>query len=165
MSGARADRPTIRPVVLQRVLLGALAATQTVIGGWALIAPGAFYSGFPAAGHAWVALLPPYNEHLVRDVGALSLALAVLLGTAVVVPSRLLVRTAVAAFAVYSVPHTVFHGLHLEGFSRLDAAAQMGGFTVQVLASGVALWATAGGGRPRRHDSNDPSATVSRQPS
>jgi hypothetical protein len=41
------------------------------------VAPAGFFSRFPFAGHAWVALLPPYNEHLVRDVGALSLALIV----------------------------------------------------------------------------------------
>ena len=99
-----------------RVGLAVLAATQVIIGGWALVAPAGFYGGFPSAGHAWVALLPPYNEHLVRDVGALSLALAVILVGAAIWPQRLLVRLAILAFAVYAVPHTIFHALHLEGF-------------------------------------------------
>jgi hypothetical protein len=59
--------------------LGGLAISQTMLGLWALLAPAGFYRHFPAAGHARVALLPPYNEHLVRDVGALSLSLTVLL--------------------------------------------------------------------------------------
>jgi hypothetical protein len=113
-----------------------LAVTQAVVGFWALFAPRSFYDGFPAAGHAWVALLPPYNEHLVRDVGGLSVALTVLLGAAAVTVERTLVRVAVAAFAVYTLPHAVFHGLHLDGFSVADAAAQTAGFALQL---GIAL--------------------------
>jgi hypothetical protein len=132
---------------IARLTLGGLALAQGAIGVWALLGPGPFYATFPTAGHAWVALLPPYNEHLVRDVGALSLALTVLLATAAVVPSRLLVRTAVAAFAIYAVPHTLFHGRHLEGFSDTDALAQMSGFAVQLLTAAVALWAVAADSR------------------
>ncbi len=130
-----AGSPTIR------ICLGVLTLVQTVIGLWALIAPAAFYSGFPAAGHAWVAMLPPYNEHLVRDVGALSLALAVLLAAALVSAERRLVIVAVSAYSVYALPHTAFHGLHLEGFSRFDAAAQMAGFAFQLLLVAGVLWA------------------------
>jgi hypothetical protein len=43
-----------------------LAAPQLVVGAWALADPAGFFDGFPAAGHAWVRLLPPYNEHLTR---------------------------------------------------------------------------------------------------
>lgn len=125
-----------RSPVLIRTGLVLLAASQAVVGVWALLGPRSFYDGFPAAGHAWVALLPPFNEHLVRDVGGLSLALTVLLGTAAVIVDRTLVRVALAAFAVYLLPHTVFHGLHLHGFSAADAAAQMAGFSVQL---GIAL--------------------------
>ena len=35
-----------------------------------------FYDDFPGLGRSWVAADGPYNEHLVRDVGALNLALA-----------------------------------------------------------------------------------------
>lgn len=125
-----------RSRLLIRTGLMVLTASQAVVGGWALLGPRSFFDGFPATGHAWVALLPPYNEHLVRDVGGLSLALAVLLGTAAVIVDRTLVRVALAAFAVYLLPHTVFHGLHLHGFSAVDAAAQMAGFSVQL---GIAL--------------------------
>lgn len=109
-----------------------LALTQVVVGAWALVAPRAFFDGFPAAGHAWVALLPPYNEHLVRDVGGLSLALTVLLGTAATTLDVRLVRVTLAAFLVYTVPHAVFHSAHLHGFTVTDAVAQTGGFVLQV---------------------------------
>ena len=145
------NRPGDRLVGPRRVVaaasLGVLAVAQAVVGVWALAAPQSFYARFPASGHAWVALLPPYNEHLVRDVGALSLAVTVLLAVAAVVPTRLLIRTAAVAFAVYAVPHTVFHAFHLEGFSSVDAIAQTAGFLLQLAAVGVALATTAGPGR------------------
>ena len=40
------------------------------------VAPKSFYEDFPGAGRVWVAVDGPYNEHLVRDVGSLNLALA-----------------------------------------------------------------------------------------
>jgi hypothetical protein len=67
-----------------RAGLGILAVVQGVVGVWALLAPASFYARFPVSGHAWVAQLPPYNEHLVRDFGALNLALAVPLAAAAV---------------------------------------------------------------------------------
>ncbi|HYP46342.1 MAG TPA: hypothetical protein VEQ66_14220 [Propionibacteriaceae bacterium] len=124
------------------ITLGALAISQAVVGVWALLAPGSFYQSFPAAGHAWVALLPPYNEHLVRDVGALSLSVTVLLTAAAVVPTPSLIRVAVTAYTVYAIPHTVFHGLHLEGFPDIDAVAQMTGFAIQLVAATLALLTT-----------------------
>jgi drug/metabolite transporter (DMT)-like permease len=85
-------------------------------------------------------LLPPYNEHLIRDVGSLSLALAVVLGAATLTGQRLLSGVAVGAFAVYAVPHTIFHSFHLEGFRTADAVAQTVGFVLQLLAAGVVAW-------------------------
>ena len=125
--------------------VGLLAVTQAAIGVWALVAPGSFYGRFPAAGHAWVALLPPFNEHLVRDVGALSLALAVVLVVAAGSGRSLPIRTAAAAFAVYAVPHTIFHAQHLQGFSAADATAQMVGFGLQLALVATALVCTFGG--------------------
>jgi hypothetical protein len=126
-----------------RVALGILAASQAVVGVWALLAPVSFYASFPLAGHGWVLLLPPYNEHLIRDVGEFSLALTVVLSTAAATGQRLLSVVAICALAVYAVPHAVYHALHLEGFSTADAAAQMVGIGLQLLLVGVVgslLW-------------------------
>ena len=135
-------RLTGRRRVVATGTLGALALSQAVVGLWALLAPRHFFDAFPAAGHAWVALLPPYNEHLVRDVGALSCALLVVLVAAAVSARPALVRTAALAFVVYAVPHTLFHGLHLEHFGHDDAMMQMLGFAGQLVLAGLASAAT-----------------------
>ncbi|HZA72106.1 MAG TPA: hypothetical protein VE476_04275, partial [Propionibacteriaceae bacterium] len=49
---------------------------------------------------------------------------------------------ALAAFAVYAVPHTIFHALHLEGFRPADAVAQMTGFALQIALLVVLLLTT-----------------------
>jgi hypothetical protein len=113
---------------------------QGVVGVWALLAPVSFYTSFPIAGHGWVALLPPYNEHLIRDVGEFSLAFTVVLGAAAVTGQRLLSIVAICALALYAVPHAVYHALHLEGFSTADAAAQMVGIGLQLTLVGVVGW-------------------------
>jgi hypothetical protein len=113
---------------------------QGVVGVWALLAPVSFYTSFPIAGHGWVALLPPYNEHLIRDVGEFSLAFTVVLGAAAVTGQRLLSIVAICALALYAVPHAVYHALHLEGFSTADAAAQMVGIGLQLILVGVVGW-------------------------
>ena len=118
---------------LLRVGLLVLAAIQAIVGVWALAAPQAFYDGFPLPGNPWVALLPPYNEHLVRDVGGLNLALAVVLGAAARTLDRRMVRVALLALAVFAVPHTAFHAGHLAGFPPADAVAQTVGTVLHLI--------------------------------
>lgn len=113
---------------------------QGVVGVWALLAPASFYASFPVSGHAWVALLPPYNEHLIRDVGALNLALAVPLTVAAVTGRWLLSVVAIGSLAVFAVPHAVYHALHLEGFSTFDAVAQTAGIGLQLALVAVVGW-------------------------
>ena len=141
----RAARTT---TVVARVGLGILAVFQAIIGVWALFTPTGFYSSFPLPGHSWVSLLPPYNEHLVRDVGELSLALTVVLAAAAVSGQWLLSAVAVAAIAVYAVPHAIFHFLHLEGFPTSDAIAQTIGIALHLVVIAVVAWLLW---RDRRH--------------
>jgi hypothetical protein len=126
-----------------RVGLVILAAMQVLVGAWALLAPRAFYDGFPLPRHAWVALLPPYNEHLVRDVGALNLALTVVLGAAAWTLDRTVVRVALVALMIFALPHAVFHAGHLAGFPTGDAVAQTVGTVLQLILT-VGLFALAG---------------------
>ncbi|GAA4676931.1 hypothetical protein GCM10023215_06730 [Pseudonocardia yuanmonensis] len=138
MSGLReAGRVEVGGLAI-RAGLWFLALTEVVVGVWALFAPAGFYAGFPAPGHPWVSLLPPYNEHLVRDVGALSLALTVALVGAALRPERRLTVVVLLAFLTATVPHAVFHTLHLHGFPAIDAMAQTIGFALQ-LGVGAAL--------------------------
>jgi hypothetical protein len=106
----------------RRAALAVIAAGSLVVGVWALAAPRSFYDDFPGAGRVWVAVDGPYNEHLVRDVGALNLALAFVAATALVTGSIAVARAAGGAALVYGVPHLTYHLVNLEGFDGADAA-------------------------------------------
>ena len=101
-----------------------LAIGAAVIGFWALFAPQSFYDDFPGGDRGWVSALPPYNEHLVRDVGALNLAVAFMVGAAAYYMDRRLIFVALVAYLVYSVPHFFFHMFHLEDLSDSDKVLQ-----------------------------------------
>ena len=90
---------------LVRIALGYQILVAAQIGFWALLAPQSFYDGFPGTGRAWVAADGPFNEHLIRDFGALNLALLVVLGWAAVKLTRELVQLAAAASLVLSLIH------------------------------------------------------------
>nr|WP_042183925.1 hypothetical protein [Kibdelosporangium sp. MJ126-NF4] len=117
-----------------RVGLVFLAASQGLAGSAQLLFPRWFYDNAPTPDHPWVAMLPPYNEHLMRDVGAATLAYTLVLAVAAISMERRMVRTALAANLMFTVPHFVFHATHLEHVPQADAIAQ----TV-VLAVGVVI--------------------------
>lgn len=92
---------------------------------WALVAPRSFFEDFPGLGFTWVAELPRYSQHLVRDIGALNLALAVLLLWGAIGLERAIVRAALVAWLLFSIPHFIFHALHLERYDSGDARSLM----------------------------------------
>lgn len=110
-----------------------LALSQGLVGAVQLLLPQWFYEDFPTPAHPWVSLLPPYNEHLMRDVGAGTLAYVLVLAVAAVSMDRLLVYTALAANLVFTVPHFLFHATHLEPFPPVDAVTQTALLSVGVL--------------------------------
>ncbi|MDH4170570.1 MAG: hypothetical protein OEW42_13375 [Acidimicrobiia bacterium] len=117
---------------LFRVGLGALALVSLQIGAWALLAPQSFYDDYPGLGRTWVSVDGPYNEHLVRDVGALNLALVVLLVAAAVTLSRPLVITAAAATLAWGAPHLIYHLAHTDDLDASDVVASLGGLALFV---------------------------------
>lgn len=119
-----ADR---RKLLTQAFLAYALAA-NAVIGVWATVSPRGWYDDFPGFGQVWVAVDGPYNAHLVRDVAAWSLALAILCAAALWTLDRRLVTTAGAAVAVQSALHAQYH---LTSDNPFDTSAE--------------LWQSAGG--------------------
>jgi hypothetical protein len=113
-----------------RVALGYLTLTSVVIGTWAQFAPRSFYDHFPGFGRAWVRVDGPYNEHLVRDVGGLNLALTVLLVAASITMTRAMVTTAAIASFASGVPHLTYHLFHTDLLDTGDVVASIGGLVL-----------------------------------
>ncbi len=115
-----------------RIALGYLAVLSAEIGLWAVIAPRSFYDDFPGLGRAWVSVDGPYNEHLVRDVGALNLAIAALFVLAAIRLTRSLVDIAAIAALLGGVPHLVYHLANTDGLSSSDIALSLTGLALFV---------------------------------
>jgi hypothetical protein len=122
-----------------RVALAYLAGSGLFVGVWAAAAPRSFFSHFPGLGLAWTVHDGPYNEHLVRDVGDLNLALALLTIVAVVWTSRTLAAAAAGAWIVYSVPHLAYHAANLQTLSSSDHVPELAALAVPVALGAVIL--------------------------
>ena len=116
-----------------RIGLLIVAVTPLASGLWALLFPRAFYDDFPLPGSGWVSTLGPYNEHLVRDYGALNMAMAVLLLATVIFLERRLVQLALISWLVFEVPHFVFHVGQTHHFSAGSNLAQLGGLALLIV--------------------------------
>jgi hypothetical protein len=141
--GLDEDRPTAATgesmSAAQRVGLIVLLAANAVVGLWAQLFPRSFYEDFPGMGRAWVSLDGPFNEHLVRDVGGLNLALALVAASALLFRSPLLGRVAGASALVYGLPHLLYHATHLEPFETGDSVAMLVSLSLNVVAAVVAV--------------------------
>jgi hypothetical protein len=122
----------LRPTGWLRGGLLLYCGVTLLLGAWAAGWPRSFYDDFPWPGRLWVATLPAYNEHLVRDFGGMNLAMAVVFGVAAATLDRRLTTTVLVAYLVFAVPHLAFHLQHLEPFGTVDAVAQ--GVTLAVAA-------------------------------
>ena len=100
-------------------MLGVLLLIALVTGLWAAVAPRSFYDSFPGgSGLHWVSADGPYNRHLVSDVGSMYLALAALTVAALGRPT--LARLAGVVWLVFSVPHWLYHSVHLGLYGTRD---------------------------------------------
>lgn len=130
---------TPRSPAIARAALIVLLLTAASIGLTASFAPQSFYDDYPFFA-SWVDLLPPYNEHLVTDVGGLYLGVAVMLGWATWTLQRDLVRAVCAGWALMALLHFVFHAGHLDGFSTADAIAELVSLGAVLVVPAVAVW-------------------------
>ena len=117
-----------------RAALALLALSAAFVGFWALLAPSSFYRSFPGLGFTWVSEAGPYDEHLVRDVGALYLALLVVTVIALLRPAVVRPWVAGLAWLVFGVPHLAFHAAH----AGPGDAAELAGLAASVLLAAVA---------------------------
>lgn len=106
---------------LARVLVVALGVMFVPTGVQAAFFPRSFHEDFPL-GRGWLAAAGGhYDEHLVRDVGALFLALAVISIWSWWRPA--LCAPVAVGWLIQGVWHLVFHLGDLEGLDGLDQAA------------------------------------------
>jgi hypothetical protein len=113
-----------------RILLVVLGVPAVVVGAWAAFAPRSFYEDFPGFGQVWVRPDGPFNEHLVRDVGELNLALAFVTLAAVVWCTPLLVRLVAGAWLVEGIPHLVYHLRHLDPLASDAKVSSIAGLAI-----------------------------------
>jgi hypothetical protein len=125
-----------------RLALGFLCVATLAIGLTAAFLPRTFYDDFPFLA-SWVELLPPYNEHLVTDVGGLYLGFAVLFGWAAWALERTLVRAVCVAWLLTATLHLFFHAGHLENFGAADAIAEIASLALLLLPPPLAIWGVA----------------------
>lgn len=122
-----------------RVALLVLFLAALTIGLTATAVPRTFYDDFPFLTR-WVELLPPYNEHLVTDVGGLYLGFAVLFAWAARTLERTLVQAACVAWLLAATLHLFFHAGHLENFGTADAIAEIASLALLLVPPPVAIW-------------------------
>jgi hypothetical protein len=114
-----------------------LIVLDGMVGTWQYFFPRSFFVDFPT-----VSLDPPFNEHLVSDIGGLNLALTVVLVFAAVTLEHRVMMAALTGFAVYAATHFAFHLMHFEGFSVRDATSVGTGLGIEVVLTLVLLAAT-----------------------
>ncbi|MEU6765865.1 hypothetical protein ABZ916_25515 [Streptomyces sp. NPDC046853] len=136
--------------------LGLLALSQFGVGFWQLFAPRSFY------GSLWVSALPPYNEHLMRDLGAMGVALGVVSAAAARSMEPRLVSVALVADLTFTVPHLVFHSTHPGGLSAGSTVMLLGLLGGAVLLPAWLLWLSAR--RPSRPGGADRTARPAPRP-
>lgn len=120
---------------IEKTALVIIGGGSLGVGVWAQGFPRSFYDDFPGMGRVWVAVDGPFNEHLVRDVGGLNLALAFVAVMALVTGSTLLARVTGGAALLYGLPHWVYHASHLGPYDIGDAVAMLISLGVVVLAA------------------------------
>jgi nucleoside-diphosphate-sugar epimerase len=121
-----------------RVCLWLLALTGLALGVYAEFFPRAFYDNFPF-NRGWVMHDGPYNEHLVRDFGAMNLALTAVTLAALWFGARAAARAAAIGWLVFASPHTAYHFRHLSHYETADKWGNVVTLSGSVLLAVVAL--------------------------
>lgn len=75
----------------------------------ATAAPRWFFDTFPGFGERWTAAYPPYNEHLMIDLGATFVTLGVLLLAASALADRRVTAVVLLGVIIFSALHLLFH--------------------------------------------------------
>ena len=108
--------------VISRVCLIVLTVFGYFVGPWAYFAPLHWYNHFPGMGLSWVPVLGPYNEHFVKDVGAMFLALATLsAGAFFYLANRTLILVTAVSWTIFNLLHLIYHATMMHMYGTRDA--------------------------------------------
>jgi hypothetical protein len=140
-SASAQGEAAMRSPALARTALACLGAYCLFFGLVAVPFPHTFYEHFPFV-RDWVADFPPYNEHLISDLGGLYLGFAVIFALAAYRLERGTIVAACAGFLTVSSLHLLFHATHLHGMAPADAAAELFALATLLAPPLIALWAS-----------------------
>ena len=118
--------------------LAIIAISPAWVGIWAAAAPRSFYDDFPGTS-SWVSPLGPYDEHLVRDIGAFQLGLLAVVLFALVTLERRVVQAALVATIVAGLPHLIYHLTATEALSTADNVLSLIGLALPVVIALILL--------------------------
>jgi hypothetical protein len=122
-----------------RVCLAAIGLLTLPVGVQAAFAPRSFFDDFPF-GRGWIAAEGgSYDEHLVRDVGLLFVALTVV--TLWSAWRGELVAPIAVAWLVQGLGHLAYHLGHLDGVAGVDRVGLVGSLVVIPVLAALALGA------------------------
>ena len=105
---------------VRRVGFGLLALLSLAWGVWAIAAPAHFFRTFPGFGFHWTSAYPPYNQHLIFDLGATLTTLGVLQALAALFDSRPVSWVAALGAATFGTLHFGYHALHAGTMGAAD---------------------------------------------
>ena len=124
---------------IERSALALIGLFMLPAGLQAAFAPQSFFEDFPL-GRSWISHHgDQYNEHLVRDVGALILAFIIVTGWTVC--KQRPGRSIAVAWLAQGVLHLVYHSGHLDGYRSADKIGLVGSLVTVPVLAGLALWA------------------------
>lgn len=118
------------------VLLGVLHVSWGVP---AVLVPRWFFDNFPGFGLTWTAGYPPYNSHLMTDVGAAFLTLGTMLLAAAWLGDSRVTAVVLGGVLLFSTVHLGFHLAHAGTLTGADLLASRGTLLLGVLAPGALL--------------------------
>ncbi|MEX1126508.1 MAG: hypothetical protein WD895_09600 [Acidimicrobiia bacterium] len=123
----------------EQVALGLVAVFMLPAGLQAALTPRTFFEDFPL-GRSWIEQEGgAYNEHLVRDVGALILALIIV--TVWTLWRHSAARPVAVAWLVQGTLHLAYHAGYLDGYNTADRLGLISSLVTVPLLALVALWA------------------------
>ena len=123
-----------------QVLLGINLVSLLPLAIWPLASPRGFYDQFPGGGMHWIDINGPYNEHFLRDFGALNAALVVVIVFALWKPATSLLQATGLALAIYALPHAIYHLSHLDVYKSSEKLIATAPLVLQIFMGLAIAW-------------------------